>query len=105
MNAMPKYNTTNPFKQTNGENVLTNAVYLGFTLPRGITEETFDPTKHAVIQHFWDEANGREYLPVTRPYQSRSFIPEYGQHVNVGWKYVTYADGSKHLQYFCEAVI
>lgn len=98
------YNQDNPYRQTNGENVNSEVAYLGYTLPKNVSPEDFDPARHATIQHFLNPETGEEIL-VTRPYQSRSFVPTIGQLVNVGWKYVEYNDGSKHLQYFCEACL
>ena len=99
------YNDSNPFKQTGGENIYLGAVYMGWTLPNNVKPEDFDPTRHPVIQHFWNPEKNCEYFPVTRPYQSRCFVPEVGQVVNVGWRNTTWADGSVHLQYFCEAAL
>ena len=104
-NVSNLYRTDNPFRATNGETIYTNAVYMGFSLPKSVKPEEFDPTRHNVVQHFWNPEKNCEYLPITRPYQSRCFIPEVGQVVNVGWRNTTWSDGSVHLQYFCEAVL
>ena len=97
------YNTTKP-ERTYSCKQYKNVEYCGWTVPTNIAPEAHKLGRDNVLEHYWDEANNRE-VTVIRPAKTRAFWPEPGQIVNVGWKPVTFADGTTRDLYYCEAVL
>lgn len=97
------YNVTKP-ERTYTCKQYEHVEYCGWTVPSNIPAEAHKLGRDNVLEHYWDEANNRE-VTVTRPAKTRAFWPEPGQIVNVGWKTVTFADGTTRDLYYCEAVI
>lgn len=97
------YNTTKP-ERTYINKQYKHVEYCGWTVPTNIAPEAHQLGRDNVLEHYWDEANNRE-VTVTRPAKTRAFWPEPGQIVNVGWKPVTFSDGTTRDLYYCEAVL